>query len=241
MLTRVIRLIFFLRSSAVELLFSASPTVKNCKVSWGRFLGPATLTPFLCLQGHQLSSKASCKAQSRTSMFCKILAGFTQDQPKCHCILGLRRKQRAVVHICLVFLHAVEGFITRPVCCTYTWRQPGFSSGPELITALWLYSSENSPETMHSSAVLSTQLQLLAQVPLQTPNTVFTCWLGFVFLPVTHNPLQEGLFYSTIKKWLKATSHFYWILTLDNYNINLAAHSKGSCASEHLQTQLFWT
>lgn len=82
------------------------------------------------------------KVQSRTNMLCKILAGSRQPT---EVSLGLRGNWTVTMHICLVFLHAAEGFITRPVWGTHTWNQPGFSSGPEPITAVWLHSSEKQP------------------------------------------------------------------------------------------------
>lgn len=85
---------------------------------------------------------------------------------------------------------------------THTQTQPGFSSGPELITALCLHSSEKQPRA-------HVQLQVSARAPLQTSNSVYL-WVGFwVFSCDKKIPFRKGCFILLFKKLLKTTSNFY--------------------------------
>lgn len=137
---------------------------------------PVTLTVVLtlCFQCHRLSSTASW-ARHRAEPMCFVRSELAQRRASrgVAASWGLGGNWTVTMHICLVFLHAAEGFISRPVCHTYTRSQPGFSSGPEPITAFWLHSSEKQRRD-HA------QLQVSAQAPLQPPCLLVGWVLAFL-------------------------------------------------------------
>lgn len=89
---------------------------------------------------------------------------------------------------------------------THTWSKPGFSSGAQLIAALWLHSSQEQPgdPAQLRSAIGAAAAVGASSLPTTQHNVYLLVGWVLVFFPVTHNPLQEGLFYFTVKKLLKA-------------------------------------